>query len=70
MAYRDYQEILFKVLRQRIESIKKRKQREAAAEIMQGIREKQAVLNKFYTDYPYCKQCGGRRPKVHTHDGN
>ena len=63
-------QLVCEVLRKKITRIKKRKERVALQEVIDDIREKSTVINKFYNDYPYCDICGGRRLRGHTHDGN
>lgn len=69
MAYRDYQKLVFDLLRKRIEQIKKRKDREEFRKLIVGIRASQKVINKFYVDYPYCETCNCRQLKEHKCNG-
>ncbi len=70
MAYRQYQELLFDLLRKRIARTKKRKERNELRKVHERIHETQIVINKFYTDYPYCTKCGHRAKRGHKHNGN
>lgn len=70
MAYRDYQKLVHDLLRKQIARKKRLRKREELRKTIDSIREHQKVINKYYTDYPYCNTCGSRQPKEHKCNGN